>query len=219
MPDQDAHSNERHVPSPLRHVRHLYEPDAETARRLSSDEALRAEYATWQRVKHVLDERPPARPSADARAAVLRAAQAATQAAAEASGSARADRPARRRCGGRTWALRGVAAAVLLMALWGGGSLLLDASRDAPVGPPAASQSASPELPSQSGASQSGASQAEAWQPSPSGDAAPSGAEALLAWDMGEEVRRLHRQVEVVRSRTSPAEWLTPASHVLPQTP
>lgn len=183
----------------LRIVRHLYgeEPDPEALkRRLTEDPALAREHDELAQVKAMLDEKPPSRPDASVLDAI-------TAAAADAAGSepsgrpSRADRepvartddraqPSGSRLSRRLQQASLVAAAVLIAAL---GWWQLDDTTSSTSTEPIRAQTE---------------------------QQLPPAARDLPDWDEGDDVVRLHRQLQVVNARSAPPSSWNGRSAVIP---
>jgi negative regulator of sigma E activity len=181
----------------LRLIRSLYGEDVDDpdlARRVSEDEDLRREHERLQQVKDILDRRSSASPDPEVVDRVVAQAAAAQGAAAPPSDreddAPAPDRPAR--TPERAWArrLQGAAAALLVVLLVGLGWWQLRPNGAAPPGPTAG----------------------ETAQQQPQSVAAdgPSAApDDMPEWNDHDDLVRLHRRVETLRSRSRSDSWGT----------
>jgi negative regulator of sigma E activity len=181
----------------LRLIQSLYGEDVDDpdlARRVSEDEDLRREHERLQQVKDILDRRSSASPDPEVVDRVVAQAAAAQGAAAPPSDreddAPAPDRPAR--TPERAWARRlpGAAAALLVVLLVGRGWWQLRPNGAAPPGPTAG----------------------ETAQQQPQSVAAdgPSAApDDMPEWNDHDDLVRLHRRVETLRSRSRSDSWGT----------
>ena len=174
----------------LRLIQSLYGEDVDDpdfARRVAEDEELRREREELQQAKDALDRRSP--PAPDPAVVDRVVAQAADAAASSAPADAAApDRPARRPDRAWTQRLQGAAAALLVVLLVGLGWWQLRPSGPATPGPsagePAQSQSVA-------------------------ADGAQASSDDMPEWNDHDDLVRLHRRVETLRSRSRSDAWGT----------
>lgn len=179
----------------LRLIQYLYgegEDDSTFARRVSENEALYREYERLRDTKKRLDERPTPRPDA---AVVDRIVEEARTAAQKSQSSPRstADRPARPPARRWTRRLQATGAALALLLVVGlGWWHLPGTSEESTAGsaPEAVGETAQRTTPA-------------------SAEASTAGSEAVPAWDDRDEVVRIHRRIERLRSSSSPDQWGT----------
>jgi hypothetical protein len=169
----------------LRLIQHLYgedEGDSAFARRLEKDASLRREYEQLSDVKDALDRRPSASPDPEVVDRVVDRAREAAQDPASPEASDRSPeappRTRRRR-------LQGAGAALMVLLALGLGWWQL-----APTGGPSA---------------QSGTTARSRAAPATGG--AVQRTDEMPAWDDQDEVVRLHRRIEMLRSRSRPDDW------------
>jgi hypothetical protein len=180
----------------LRIIQYLYGEDVDDpdfVRRVAEDDALRRECERLQEVKDVLDRRPSSSPDPEVVDRVVeQAAGTARAPAPDSTVDGRApDRPAQTPDRDRARRLRrvgAVLAAVLLVGLgWWQWRL------DVPASSPTANESA---------AQQSTESVAASDQPQVQSDDIPE-------WDDRDDMARLHRRIEALRTRSRPDAWGT----------
>jgi hypothetical protein len=177
----------------LRLIQHLYGEhvdDPTFARRVAEDEALRAEYEALQDTKAVLDRRPSSSPDPDVVDDVVgRARDAAASAPAESTAAEPApDRAARSPDRGASRRLRGVSAVLAILVVMGVGWWQFRTPDAAPAGTTASTPPTT--------------------SPAPA-EAAPQSARSgsIPEWDDRDEVVRLHRRIETLRTRSQPDGW------------
>ena len=174
----------------LRLIRYLYgeEDDASAlARRLSDDDDLYREYECLRDAKRALDDRPARRPDPAVVDQVVDEARTAAQSPA----SPTEDRPARAPSRSWTRRLQTVGAGLALLLLIGLGWWQGAGVSDAPV-----ADSATP-----------GALNGEASQTPTTADTRPADANAIPAWDDGEELIRIQRRIDRLQARSAPDRW------------
>lgn len=173
----------------LRLIQHLYDEEVDDpgfARRLSEDETLREEYEQLLDMKAALEKRTAPSPAPDVVDNVVDyAAEAAQREAGAAPARERgADRAARTPDRARRRRLQGAGAVLALLLVAAVGWWQTDAVQS----PPTATSSAVVQ-------------ETEA-------DAPPSQAtDSVPSWDDREDVVRLHRRIEMVRSRSNTGTW------------
>jgi len=175
----------------LRIIRHLYGEDVDDptfARRLSEDEALRREYERLKATKMRLERRRSRQPDP---AVVDRVVDAAAQEAASPmpdAPRAAEDRPARPPR--RTWSrrLQTVSAALALVLAVGLGWWQR----------PSTSHNPAPETSTEATAQRNA---------SPAAQGRSLDADAVPAWDDSDELVRIHRRIERLRSRSATGAW------------
>lgn len=181
----------------LRLIQSLYGEDVDDpdlARRVSEDEDLRREHERLQQVKDTLDRRSSASPDPEVVDRVV-AQAAATQGAASPpsereDGEPAPDRPARTPERAWTRRLQGAAAALLVVLLVGLGWWQLRPNAAAPSG--------------------SATSEAARQQPqSVAADGPSTAPDDMPEWNDHDDLVRLHRRVEMLRSRSRSDTWGT----------
>lgn len=175
----------------LRLIQYLYDEDiddAAIARRLSEDEDLYREYERLRATKKRLDERPSRRPDSAVVDRVVEEARSATQ----------ADSPSPRRNGdrsarppSRTWShrLQTASAALALLLLAGLGWWQLPTTSDTST-------------------AVSSAETAQRTPPAPA-ETRDGRAGRVPAWDDSDELVRIHRRIERLRTQSTPDRWGT----------
>jgi len=180
----------------LRLIQSLYGEDVDDpdlARRVSEDEDLRREHERLQQVKDTLDRRSSASPDPEVVDRVVAQAAAAQGAATPPSdredGAPAPDRPAR--TPERAWArrLQGAAAALLVVLLVGLGWWQLRPNGAATPGPTAGEAPQQPQ--------------------SVAADGPSAAADDMPEWNDHDDLVRLHRRVETLRSRSRSDSWGT----------
>jgi len=174
----------------LRLIQYLYGEEVDEsalARRLFEDEDLCREYERLSATKRTLDDRPARQPDPAVVDQVVNKARTAAQS----SGSPTEDRPARAPSRPWTRRLQTVSAGLALVLLiglgwWQGGGMVDDpvaesANSNALSGPPQ--------------------------QAPTTADTRPSDADAIPAWDDGEELIRIQRRIERLQARSAPDRW------------
>jgi len=171
----------------LRLIQHLYGEDVDDptfAQRVAEDESLRCEYEALQDTKAALDRRSS--PSPDAAVVddiVGRARDAAPSSASEPA----PDRAARAPDRSDSRRLRGVSAVLVILVVVGVGWWQFRVPDAAPAGTTA------------------GAPTATDVATDEAADRTPPG--AIPEWDDRDEVVRLHRRIETLRTRSQPDDW------------
>jgi len=178
----------------LRLIQSLYDEDVDDpalARRVAEDDALRDEYERLRQTKEALDRRSSPSPDPAVVDRVVDHAATAARTADAGASSARtgADRPARPPSRSRSRRLQGVSAVLAVILVLGLGWWQLGPST--PSGPSATANESSP----QQVESAPGAAQAQS--------------DEIPEWDDRQEVVRLHRRVEMLRSRSRSDTWGT----------
>lgn len=178
----------------LRLIRYLYdeETDASTlARRLSEDEDLYREYERLRATKQALDDRPARRPDPSVVDQVVNEARTASEAAPSSAPPAD-DRPARAPSRSWTHRLQTVGAALALMVLIGIGWWQGPGAADEPV-----ADGATP-----------GALDKTQQAPT-AAESRTADAEAVPAWDEGEDLIRIQRSIDRLQAHSTPDRWGT----------
>ena len=173
----------------LRLIQHLYGEDVDDPtfeRRVAEDEALRAEYDALQDTKAALDRRSSPSPDPDVVESVMDRARDAT--ASSAPSSPAPDRTARAPDRSAARRLRGVSAVLAILVVVGVGWWQFRTPDAAPAGTTASTTSAPAPAPTEA-ASQS------------------ARAGTIPEWDDRDEVVRLHRRIETLRTRSQPDDW------------
>ena len=174
----------------LRLIRYLYgeDEDASTlARRLSEDEDLYREYERLRDTKRALDDRPARRPDP----AVVDQVVDDARAAAQSSAPSTADRPARAPAHSWNRRLQTVGAGLALLLLIGLGWWQGAGAPDNPV-----ADSATP-----------GVLEGTSRQAPTTANTRPTDADAIPAWDDGEELIRIQRRIDRLQARSTPDRW------------
>lgn len=172
----------------LRLLQHLYDEDDDPAtlrQQLAEEEGLRREYDDLRETKAVLDRAPSHSPHADVVDRVVARAEAATQAtdspSAPSAGRREADRSARAPSPEWTRRLQGVSAAVAVVLLAGIGWWGVTGGLDGTGG--------------------------VAETPAPQATAGGQAAQAMPEWDDRDELVRIHRRIELLRSQDQMGSW------------
>ena len=174
----------------LRLIRYLYDEEVDEsalARRLSDDPDLYREYEELAATKRALDDRPARQPDAAVVDQVVDEARTAAQSAAPPT----EDRPARAPSHAWTRRLQPASAALVLLLVIGLGWWQGGGTSDGPV-----SDSATPRA--LDGASQQAPATAEPQT---------RDADAIPAWDDGEELIRIQRRIDRLQARSAPDRW------------
>lgn len=177
----------------LRLIRYLYDEETDEstlARRLSEDEDLYREYERLRATKRALDDRPARQPDPGVVDQVVNEAQTAS-ASTPSSAPPTDDRPARAPT--RTWThrLQTVGAALALTVLIGIGWWQGPGASDEAV-----TDAATP-----------GALDGTAQQAPAAADSRTADAEAIPAWDEGEELVRIQRSIDRLQAHSTPDRW------------
>jgi len=175
----------------LRLIRYLYDEEVDEsalARRLSDDKALYREYEELAATKRALDDRPARQPDA----AVVDQVVDDARTAARSPAAPTEDRPARAPSHAWTRRLQPASAALALLLViglgwWQGGGM-----SDGPV-----ADSVTP------GAIDASAQQA----PATAAETQTRDADAVPAWDDGDELIRIQRRIDRLQARSAPDRW------------
>lgn len=174
----------------LRLIRYLYGEEVDESalvRRLSEDEDLYREYERLSATKRTLDDRPTRQPDPAVVDQVVDEAHTAAQSAV----SPAEDRPARAPSSPWTRRLQTVSAALALLLLIGLGWWQGPGAPDDPV-----AESATPS-----------ALERAPQQAPTTAETRTTDAEAIPAWDDGEELIRIQRRINRLRARSAPDRW------------
>ncbi|WP_263792397.1 hypothetical protein [Salinibacter sp.] len=174
----------------LRLIRYLYDEEVDAsalAQRLSDDPDLYREYEELAATKRALDDRPARQPDAAVVDQVVNEARTAASPAAPPS----EDRPARAPSHAWTRRLQPAGAALALLLVIGLGWWQGDGTSDGP-----AADAATP------GVIDGTSQQAPATAQTRSSDA-----DAIPAWDDGEELIRIQRRIDRLQARSAPDRW------------
>jgi len=174
----------------LRLIRYLYgeeEDESALARRLSDDDDLYREYERLRDAKRALNDRPARRPDPAVVDQVVDEARTAAQSSAPSTGDRSARAPS------RSWTrrLQTVGAGLALLLLIGLGWWQGAGVSDEPV-----ADSAAP-----------GVLDGEAPQAPATADTRSADADAIPAWDDGEELIRIQRRIDRLQARSAPDRW------------
>ncbi|WP_263785658.1 hypothetical protein [Salinibacter grassmerensis] len=176
----------------LRLIRYLYDEEVDEsalARRLSGDEDLYREYEELAATKRALDDRPARQPDAAVVDQVVDEARTAAQSAAPPT----EDRPARAPSHSWTRRLQPASAALALLLVIGLGWWQGGGTSGGPV-----ADSATPGAPQDEGTPQRAPATAETQT---------RDADAIPAWDDGEELIRIQRRIDRLQARSAPDRW------------
>ena len=174
----------------LRLIRYLYDEEVDEsalARRLSDDPDLYREYEELAATKRALDDRPARQPDAAVVDQVVNEARTAAPPAAPPS----EDRPARAPSHAWTRRLQPASAALALLLVIGLGWWQGGGTSDGPV-----ADSATP-----------GAIDGTSQQAPATAESQTRGADAVPAWDDGEELIRIQRRIDRLQARSAPDRW------------
>lgn len=175
----------------LRLIQHLYdEDDSALAQRLTEDDALRREYEQLRDTKESLDQHSSPSPDPDVVDDIVdRAAEAASSSPdGNVPPDGRADRAARAPNRQSSRRLQGVGAVLALLLVAAVGWWQMDAVQTTPAST-AASSASSQKTKAATGGEQMGES------------------DGVPAWDDRDDVVRLHRRIEMMRSRSDDGTW------------
>lgn len=177
----------------LRLIQHLYGEDVDDPafeHRVAEDESLRREYEALQDTKAALDRRSSSSPAPTVVDNIVDRARdaAASPPSGTASSDPAPDRAAHAPDRSASRRLRGVSAVLALLVVVGGGWWQFRTPDTAPAGTTADAPTATP--------------------PTSAETASPSARSGTIPeWDDRDEVVRLHRRIETLRTRSRPDDW------------